>query len=71
MNNKSETENDPFDSIESAIKDIAEGKPVIVTDDEARENEGDLILAAEKATAESINQMILHARGFDMRPYAS
>ena len=63
MNNKSETENDPFDSIESAIKDIAAGKPVIVTDDEARENEGDLILAAEKATAESINQMILHARG--------
>ena len=43
MNNKSETENDPFDSIESAIKDIAAGKPVIVTDDEARENEGDLI----------------------------
>ena len=67
MNNKSETENDPFDSIESAIKDIAAGKPVIVTDDEARENEGDLILAAEKATAESINQMILHAR-VDMRP---
>ena len=63
MKNKSETENDPFDSIESAIKDIAAGKPVIVTDDEARENEGDLILAAEKATAESINQMILHARG--------
>ena len=63
MKNKSETENDPFDSIESAIKDIAAGKPVIVTDDEARENEGDLILAAEKATIESINQMILHARG--------
>ena len=56
-------ENTPFDSIESAIADIAAGKAVIVTDDEARENEGDLILAGEKATTESINQMILHARG--------
>ena len=63
MKNKSETKNHPFDSIESAVNDIAAGKPVIVTDDEARENEGDLILAAEKATTESINQMILHARG--------
>lgn len=52
-----------FDSIESAIEDIKQGKAVIVTDDEARENEGDLIIAAEKATTESINQMILHARG--------
>ena len=52
-----------FDSIVSALEDIAQGKAVIVTDDEARENEGDLILAAEKATTESINQMILHARG--------
>ena len=56
-------ENTSFDSIESAIADIAAGKAVIVTDDEARENEGDLILAGEKATTESINQMILHARG--------
>lgn len=52
-----------FDSIESAIEDIAQGKAIIVTDDEARENEGDLIIAAEKATPEAINQMILHARG--------
>ena len=43
MKNKSETKNHPFDSIESAVNDIAAGKPVIVTDDEARENEGDLI----------------------------
>lgn len=63
MKSITEKENAHFDSIESAIKDIAEGKAVIVTDDEARENEGDLIMAAEKATAESINQMILHARG--------
>ncbi|MEM8867984.1 MAG: 3,4-dihydroxy-2-butanone-4-phosphate synthase [Verrucomicrobiota bacterium] len=54
---------DTFDSIESAIKDIADGKMVIVTDDEARENEGDLVMAAAKVTPEAVNQMILHARG--------
>ena len=52
-----------FDTIESALKDIREGKMVIVTDDENRENEGDLVMAAEKATPQAINQMILHARG--------
>lgn len=61
------TQEDPkasaFDRIESAIKDIAEGKMVIVTDDEARENEGDLVMAASKATPQSINHMIRHARG--------
>lgn len=54
---------DAFDSIESAIRDIAEGKMVIVTDDESRENEGDLIMAASKVTPEAVNQMALHARG--------
>ena len=53
----------PFDSIEAAIRDIADGKLVIVTDDEARENEGDLIFAAEKVTPEAVNRMIRHARG--------
>ncbi|MFT4901835.1 MAG: 3,4-dihydroxy 2-butanone 4-phosphate synthase/GTP cyclohydrolase II [Lentimonas sp.] len=57
------THSDDFDSIESAIRDIADGKMVIVTDDEARENEGDLVMAASKATPQMINQMILHARG--------
>ncbi len=52
-----------FDSVESAIQDIAEGRPVIVTDDEGRENEGDLVIAAAKATPETINMMIRHARG--------
>lgn len=52
-----------FDTVESAIQDIAAGKMVIVTDDEARENEGDLVMAASKATPEAINQMIRHARG--------
>lgn len=52
-----------FDPIDEAIRAIAEGKMVIVTDDEGRENEGDLVMAASKATPELINQMILHARG--------
>ena len=52
-----------FDTVETAIQAIAAGGPVIVTDDEGRENEGDLILAAEKATPELVNMMIRHARG--------
>jgi 3,4-dihydroxy 2-butanone 4-phosphate synthase/GTP cyclohydrolase II len=54
---------DPFDSIEVALADIAAGKLVIVTDDENRENEGDLVMAAAKATPETVNMMIRHARG--------
>jgi 3,4-dihydroxy 2-butanone 4-phosphate synthase/GTP cyclohydrolase II len=53
----------PFDSVDAAIQAIAAGGLVIVTDDEGRENEGDLVLAAEKATPELINTMIRHARG--------
>lgn len=52
-----------FDSVESAIKDIADGKLVIVTDDENRENEGDLIMAASKATPETVNMMIRYCSG--------
>lgn len=50
-------------SIENALKDFKEGKFVIVVDDEDRENEGDLIIAAEKITAEAVNFMLKHARG--------
>lgn len=53
----------PFDSVETAIQTIAAGGVVLVTDDEGRENEGDLVLAAEKATPELVNMMIRHARG--------
>lgn len=53
----------PFDSVESAIADIAAGRLVIVTDDENRENEGDLIMAAEKATPETVNMMIRYGSG--------
>jgi 3,4-dihydroxy 2-butanone 4-phosphate synthase/GTP cyclohydrolase II len=52
-----------FDSVEDAITAIAEGKMVVVTDDASRENEGDLVMAASKVTAESVNQMLLHGRG--------
>ena len=49
--------------VEDAVKDIKEGKFVIVVDDEDRENEGDLIIAAEKITPEDVNFMLVHARG--------
>ncbi len=52
-----------IDNIEAAVKDFAEGKFVIVVDDEDRENEGDLIVAAEKITPEKVNFMLKHARG--------
>lgn len=52
-----------LDSIEEAIADFREGKMVIVVDDEDRENEGDLIVAAEKITPEQVNFMLKNARG--------
>ena len=54
---------DSFDPVEAVLDDVRAGKPVIVTDDADRENEGDLILAAEKATAESIAFMVKHTSG--------
>jgi 3,4-dihydroxy 2-butanone 4-phosphate synthase / GTP cyclohydrolase II len=53
----------PFDDIEDAIRDIRKGKFVILVDDEDRENEGDLVIAAEKVTPQAINFMARHARG--------
>jgi 3,4-dihydroxy 2-butanone 4-phosphate synthase/GTP cyclohydrolase II len=53
----------PFSSIEEIIADIADGKMVIMVDDENRENEGDLIMAAAKVRAEDINYMATHGRG--------
>jgi len=52
-----------FNRIEEAIEDIKAGKMIIVVDDEDRENEGDLIIAAEKATPEAVNFMAKHCRG--------
>lgn len=57
------TENIKLDSIEEALEDFREGKMVIVVDDEDRENEGDLIVAAEKITPEQVNFMLKNARG--------
>jgi len=53
----------PIAKIEDCIADVRAGKMVILMDDENRENEGDIVLAAEKVTAESINFMARHARG--------
>ncbi|WP_034270798.1 bifunctional 3,4-dihydroxy-2-butanone-4-phosphate synthase/GTP cyclohydrolase II [Haloechinothrix halophila] len=55
---------DKFAEIERAIADIAEGKPVVVVDDEDRENEGDLIFAAEKATPELVAFMVRYTSGY-------
>ena len=52
-----------LNSIQEIISDISEGKMVVLMDDEDRENEGDLILAAEKVSPEAINFMATHARG--------
>jgi 3,4-dihydroxy 2-butanone 4-phosphate synthase / GTP cyclohydrolase II len=53
----------PFATIEQAIEDIREGRMVVVVDDENRENEGDLTIAAQFATPDAINFMATHARG--------
>ncbi|MBL8075310.1 MAG: bifunctional 3,4-dihydroxy-2-butanone-4-phosphate synthase/GTP cyclohydrolase II [Nitrospira sp.] len=53
----------PFNHIEDAIRDIKKGKFIILVDDEDRENEGDLVIAAEKVTPQAINFMAKHARG--------
>ncbi|NSW90875.1 MAG: bifunctional 3,4-dihydroxy-2-butanone-4-phosphate synthase/GTP cyclohydrolase II [Firmicutes bacterium] len=57
-----------FNSIEEALIDIKEGKMVIVVDDEDRENEGDLLMAAEKVTPESVNFMASFGRGMVCAP---
>jgi 3,4-dihydroxy 2-butanone 4-phosphate synthase/GTP cyclohydrolase II len=53
----------PFNSIEEAIRDIKKGKFIILVDDEDRENEGDLVMAASKVTPQAVNFMAKHARG--------
>jgi 3,4-dihydroxy 2-butanone 4-phosphate synthase/GTP cyclohydrolase II len=57
-----------FATIPEAIEDIKEGKFIIIVDDENRENEGDLAIAAEKVNAEAINFMARHARGLICLP---
>src|SRR5436189_6140816 len=57
-----------FATIEEAIAEIQEGRIVIIVDDEDRENEGDLMVAAEKVTPETINFMATHGRGLICLP---
>ena len=56
-------DNIKLDTVEEAIEEFRKGEFVIVVDDEDRENEGDLIIAAEKVTPEKVNFMLKHARG--------
>lgn len=57
-----------FDSIEQALEDLRNGKLIMVTDDPDRENEGDLICAAQFATTENVNFMAVHAKGLICMP---
>ena len=60
----------PFDRVEDAIEDIRDGKVIIVVDDAKRENEGDLVFAAEKSTPEMVNFALKHGRGILCAPMA-
>src|SRR5204863_7649148 len=60
-----------FDAVDDVVADVASGKIVIVTDDADRENEGDLVMAAEKATAASVNFMAMHGRGLICVPISN
>src|SRR4030088_197994 len=60
-----------FDTIDDVVKDVAQGRIVIVTDDADRENEGDLVMAAEKVTPDAVNFMTKHGRGLICVPIAN
>ena len=57
-----------FNTIEEILEDVRAGKPVVILDDEKRENEGDVIFAAEHATTENVNFMAKYARGLICMP---
>lgn len=57
-----------FNTVEEALEDIRQGKMIVMVDDEDRENEGDLVMAAEKVTAEAINFMATNGRGLICAP---
>src|SRR5207244_12589950 len=60
-----------FDAIDDVLSDIAKGRMVIVTDDADRENEGDLVIGAEKVTPEAVNFMATHCRGLICVPVSN
>src|SRR4030088_730377 len=66
-----EKETFQFDAIDDVVSDIAKGRIVIVTDDADRENEGDLVMAAEKETPEAVNFMTKHGRGLICVPISN
>ena len=68
MADKGKSDSTPFWPIEQAVREIAAGRMVIVVDDEDRENEGDLTIAAEKVTPDAINFMATHGRGLICMP---
>src|SRR3989344_3859185 len=57
-----------FDSVDAAAKALKRGEIIVMVDDENRENEGDLVMAAEKATAKKLNFMVHEARGLRCVP---
>jgi 3,4-dihydroxy 2-butanone 4-phosphate synthase/GTP cyclohydrolase II len=63
MSALAEPRTSPFSPVEDALDDVRQGKFVVVVDDPDRENEGDLVIAAQFATPEAINFMATHARG--------
>jgi 3,4-dihydroxy 2-butanone 4-phosphate synthase/GTP cyclohydrolase II len=60
-----------FDTVDDVVSDVAQGKIVIVTDDADRENEGDLVMAAQKATPDAINFMAKYGRGLICAPISN
>jgi 3,4-dihydroxy 2-butanone 4-phosphate synthase/GTP cyclohydrolase II len=68
MNDRSSSDAIPFSSIDEAVEDLRSGRMIIVVDDEDRENEGDLVCAAEFVTPEAINFMATHGRGLICLP---
>lgn len=68
MNQTASVQSSPLSSIDEILEDVKAGKPVIIVDDENRENEGDIIVAAEMATAENINFMAKDGRGLICLP---
>ena len=60
-----------FDTIDDVVRDLGNGRIVVVTDDEDRENEGDLVMAAEKVTPAAVNFMAMHGRGLICVPVSN
>ena len=69
-NPSQETPDREFAAIETAVEEIRAGRMLVVVDDEDRENEGDLVMAADRVTPEAVNFMAKHGRGLICVPMA-